>query len=202
MATIQAQIEGRVGEAAGGNIGFTATHLQDAYDDGLRAILVGLPPEAWKFFGKNQVSFSPLIGTPLLSDKVISVQRSDSGVYRKCEEIDADMAGPAGDINSVHYASEFTPVYFIESGGYSNPRLVVLPEGTGDEARLVVVDIPSVDITVDTIVPHFPDTLEELPKLYAVIWVKEREEGVSRRDAQTETEAITDSGILTALVTT
>ena len=202
MATIQVQIEAEVGEATGADIGFSAGQLQDAYNDGLRAVIMPLPEPAWKFFGKNEIDFSPLIGTPLTNSKIIAVLRNDGGVYRKCVEVDQDMFAAAQDINSLDIRSAFRPAYTIESGGYSDPRLKVVPEGSGDEARLVCVAIPTVDITTDTIVPHFPDELEELPRMYAIVWVKKREMGVMRRDSQTEIEAITDSGILTALATT
>ncbi len=186
MATIQARIEGRVGEAAGGNIGFTTVMLQDAYDHGLRAVIMAMPKEAWKYFGKNAVDFLPLVGTPLLTDKVINVLRNDDGTWRKCVMIEPEMAGPAADSNSIHYASEFTPVYFVDSGSYSNPMLKVLPEDGSKAARLVSVAIPTVDITTDTIVPHFPDELDELPEIYTVGWVKQRETGVSLMSGHTD----------------
>lgn len=186
MATIQARIEGRVGEVVGGDIGFTAIMLQDAFDHGLRTVLLPMPRAAWKYFGKNEIDFLPLAGTPLLTDKVISVLRLDGSIYRKCFEIDYEMSGPAADLNSIHYATEFTPVYFTDSGSFSNPMLKVLPDDGSKIAKLVCVAIPVVDITTDTIVPHFPDELEELPELYTAIWVKQRAAGVFTVDCHTE----------------
>jgi len=199
MGTIQARIEGRVGEAASGtDIVYTTTHMQDAYNHGLRAVIMTMPKEAWKFFGKNAVDFLPLVGTPLLTDKIISVLRRDGTYYRSCKEIDADMAGPAADSRSIHYASEFTPVYYVESGSFSNPMLKVLPGDGSKIARLVSLAIPTVDVTTDTIVPHFPDELEELPEIYTAAWIKQREMGYARRSSQDELEAITSSGYLAA----
>lgn len=199
MATIQARIEGRVGEAASGSdIDFNTTHMQDAYDHGLRAVIMGMPEEAWKFFGKNRVDFLPLVGTPLLTNKIISVLRRDGTYYRPCKMIDADMAGPAADSRSIHYASAFTPVYYVESGSFSNPMLKVLPGDGSKAARLVSLAIPVVDVTTDTIVPHFPDELEELPEIYTAAWIKQREMGYARRASQDELEAITSSGYLAA----
>lgn len=199
MATIQARIEGRVGEAASGSdIVFTTTHMQDAYDHGLRAVVMTMPKEAWEFFGKNEIDFLPLLGTPLTTDKVIRVLRLDGSIYRKCQKIESDMAGPAADANSIHYASEFTPVYFVDAGTFSNPMLRVLPDDGSKIAKLVCVAIPSVDVTTDTIVPHFPDELEELPEIYTAAWIRQREAGYSRRASQDELEAITSSGYLAA----
>ncbi|KKL64846.1 hypothetical protein LCGC14_2160880 [marine sediment metagenome] len=199
MATIQARIEGRVGEAASGDdIVFTTTQMQDAYDHGLRAVIATMPEKAWKYFGRNRIDFLPLVGTPLLTGKIVSVLRRNGTYYRPCTMIDADMAGPAADSRSIHYASGFTPVYYVESGSFSNPMLKVLPEDGSKAARLVSLAIPTVDITTDTIVPHFPDELEELPEIYVVIWIKQREMGVARRSSQDELEAITSSGYLAA----
>lgn len=199
MGTIQARIEGRVGEdASGSDIGFTTTHMQDAYDHGLRAVIMSMPEEAWEFFGKNRVDFLPLVGTPLLTNKVISVLRRDGTYYRPCKKIDADMAGPAADANSIHKASAFTPVYYVESSSFSNPMLKVLPGDGSKIARLVSLAIPTVDVTTDTIVPHFPDELEELPEIYTAAWIKQREMGYARRASQDELEAITSSGYLAA----
>ncbi len=199
MATIQDRIEGRVGESASGDdIVFTTTHMQDAYDHGLRAVIATMPEKAWKYFGRNRIDFLPLVGTPLLTGKIVSVLRRNGTYYRPCTMIDADMAGPAADSRSIHYASGFTPVYYVESGSFSNPLLKVLPEDGSKAARLVSLAIPTVDITTDTIVPHFPDELEELPEIYVVIWIKQREMGVARRSSQDELEAITSSGYLTA----
>ncbi len=199
MATIQARIEGRVGEtASGSDIVYTTTHAQDAYNHGLRAVIMTMPEKAWKFFGKNAVDFLPLVGTPLLTDKVISVLRRDGTYYRPCKEIDADMAGAAADANSIHKASAFTPVYYVESGSFSNPMLKVLPGDGSKAARLVSLAIPTVDVTTDTIVPHFPDELEELPEIYTAAWIKQREMGYARRASQDELEAITSSGYLAA----
>ncbi|KKL71099.1 hypothetical protein LCGC14_2098290, partial [marine sediment metagenome] len=199
MGTIQARIEGRVGEAASGDdIVYTTTHMQDAYDHGLRAVIMTMPERAWKFFGKNRVDFLPLVGTPLLTNKIISVLRRDGTYYRACVMIDADMAGPAADSRSIHYASAFTPVCWVESGSFSNPMLKVLPEDGSKAARLVSLAIPTVDVTTDTIVPHFPDELEELPEIYTAAWIKQREAGYLRRSSQDELEAITSSGYLAA----
>ncbi|KKL95527.1 hypothetical protein LCGC14_1853730 [marine sediment metagenome] len=199
MATIQARIEGRVGEdASGSDIVYTTTHAQDAYNHGLRAVIMTMPQKAWKFFGKNAIDFLPIVGTPLLTDKIISVLRKNGSIYRKCVEIDADMAGVAADSASIHYASEFTPVYYVESGSFSNPMLKVLPEDGSKVARLVSLAIPTVDITTDTIVPHFPDELEELPEIYTAAWIRQREAGYLRRSSQDELEAITSSGYLNA----
>ncbi len=198
MATIQARIEGRVGESASGDdIVFTTTHMQDAYDHGLRAVIMSMPEKAWKFFGENRIDFLPIVGTPLLTDKIISILRRDGTYYRPCAKIESDMAGPAADSRSIHYASAFTPVYYVESGSFSNPMLKVLPEDGSKAARLVTLAIPTVDITTATIVPHFPDELEELPEIYVVAWIKQREVGVMRRSSQDELEAIT-TGYLTS----
>lgn len=201
MGTIQTRIEGRVGEAASGSdIVFTTTHMQDAYNHGLRAVIMAMPKEAWEFFGKNEIDFLPIVGTPLTTDKVIRVLRKDGSIYRKCEKIDADMAGVAADSNSIHYASEFTPVYYVDSGVYSNPMLKVLPDDGSKIARMVCVAIPTVDVTTDTIVPHFPDELEELPEIYTTAWIKQREMGYIRRASQDELEAITSSGYIADFV--
>ena len=197
MATIQSRIESRIGESVSGDLGLTAVMLQDAYNSGLKAVISPMPAEAWKFFGKSEISFNPSTGTPLTLNKIISVTRRDGSIWRKCVEIEQDMFGPALDINSIHYRTSFTPAYAIDSGTYSNPMLKVAPAGAGDAARVILVGIPSVDITTDTIIPHFPDDLEELPEIYTVIWVKEREMGLARRDSQTELEAITSAGYLT-----
>ena len=157
-----------------------------------------MPEKAWKFFGKNAVDFLPLVGTPLLTNKVISVLRRDGTYYRPCKMIDADLAGPAADANSIHKASAFTPVYYVESGSFSDPMLKVLPSNGSKIARLVSLAIPTVDVTTDTIVPHFPDELEELPEIYTAAWIKQREAGYLRRSSQDELEAITSSGYLAA----
>ncbi len=199
MATIQERIEGRVGEdVSGSDIVYTTTHAQDAYNHGLRAVIMTMPEKAWKFFGKNSIDFLPIVGTPLLTDKIISVLRKNGSIYRKCVEVDADMAGAAADSASIHYASEFTPVYYVESGSFSNPMLKVLPGDGSKVARLVSLAIPTVDITTDTIVPHFPDELEELPEIYTAAWIRQREAGYLRRSSQDELEAITSSGYLAA----
>ncbi len=196
MATILSRIESRIGELVGGDLGLTTVMLQDAYTGGLKAVISPMPKEAWKFFGQSEISFNPTVGTALTLNKIISVVRRDGNVWRKCVEIEQDMFSAAKDVNSIHYRTSFTPAYIIDSGTYSNPVLKVVPEGDGDAARVILVGIPNVDITTDTIVPHFPDDLEELPEIYTVIWAKEREMGLARRDSQDEVEAITSGGIL------
>jgi hypothetical protein len=102
------------------------------------------------------------------------------------------------DVDDMIYAPPIDPVWYPLNG-----KIYVKPDPTSAyTASISAVSYPTVDASADSSTTGFPDGLEARIVDFMVIKAKQREAGVSRRDAQTEIEAITDSGILTSLATT
>jgi len=120
----------------------------------------------------------------------LSVLRNDSSVNRKCFRIDVGFAGSAAEKGSLHEASTFTPIYYLEPQASGFVTLKVLPaSATSTGGILFHAVIPPVAISNTAMLAGFPEDLEGLPVFYAAGLALMRESGVTRRVSQDQVEA-------------
>ncbi len=187
--SFETRIDDLVGEGSSGDIGTTTDMKQDMFDDGLRAVIRLLPDDALGFASK-QTTFAPTDGTQVKNPMVLRVLRYDSSVNRRCVKIDLSLAGAAAEKGSIHEASEFTPVYYLEPQASGFVTLKVLPaSATSTDGILFHAVIPPIAISNNAMVAGFPEDLESLPVFYAAGLVLMRESGVTRRASQDQVEA-------------
>jgi len=197
MQSFQKQVEDIVGEAAGGDIGFTTAMLNDWLSIAVKAVINRMPPRLLDHFSKK-TTFAPTSGTTLTSDKIFSVLRNDGNINRPCRRIPVLLAGRVADSSDILYATKNDPVYYVDRSGSGTPTLKILPaSATATYGIAYHVNFPTATVGTTALV-GFPDELEHLVPLYAAYLAKLREAGVMRRSSQTELEAITTSGYLSS----
>lgn len=187
--SFETRIDDLVGEGSSGDIGTTTDMKQDMFDDGLRAVIRLLPDDALGFASK-QTTFAPTSGVQIKNPRVLRVLRYDSSVNRMCVETDLSLVGAASEKGSLHEASVFTPVYYLEPQASGFVTLKVLPaSATSTDGILFHAVIPPIAISNNAMVAGFPEDLESLPVFYAAGLVLMRESGVTRRASQDQVEA-------------
>ena len=203
LQTFELQLLDLVGEALAGDLGLDTEFFDDILTNGARVIIGKMPAPLWRFFGSEPSAFAPTTGIAVENFKIKDVFRNDGTIDQPCRRIPEFLRGRALDSDEMIYATVTDPVYYMDYSTTGTPTLKIIPtSATATKGKIIRVLFPTIDASGDSSVNGFPDDLEPLLLLYALIQVKIREQALSRRDGQTEIEAITDSGILTALVTT
>ena len=203
MQTFETQIMNLVGDTlTTGDLAVTATMLDDWTTNGARTIISKMPKPLWSLFAVAGTAFAPTTGTVIESQKIIQAFRSDGTIQQPCRMIPENLKGRATDSSDINYATATDPSAYVDFTASATPTLKILPVSATALGYVTYVNFPTIDASVDTSINGFPDDLESLVVDYAVTQAKIREMGISRRDAQTEIEAITDSGILAGLATT
>ncbi|KKK79122.1 hypothetical protein LCGC14_2836690, partial [marine sediment metagenome] len=203
LQTFENQLLDLVGEALAGDLGLDTEMFDDWLTNGARVIISRMPSPLWRFFGSEPSAFAPTSGIEVENFKIKNVYRNDGTIDQPSRLIEESMRGRALDSDDMNYATITDPAYYIDYDTTGTPTLKIIPvSATSTIGKIIRVLFPTIDASGDNSVNGFPDDLEPLLLLYALMQVKVREQALSRRDGQTEIEAITDSGILTALTTT
>ncbi len=203
LQTFELQLLDLVGEALAGDLGLDTEFFDDVLTNGARVIIGKMPAPLWRFFGSEPAAFAPTTGIAIENHKIKDVFRNDGTIDQPCRQIPENLRGRALDSDDINYATITDPAYYTDYSTTATPTLKIIPtSATATKGKIIRVLFPTIDASGDSSVNGFPDDLEPLLLLYALIQVKIREQALSRRDSQTEIEAITDSGILTALATT
>jgi hypothetical protein len=197
LQTYEKQFLARFGEALAGDINVSTEDLDDWGIQGVRDI-VGRLPRRMLDHVAAATSLANSSGATITTDLILGITRTDGTRNRPCRKISHLLAGRVEDVDDMIYAPPIDPVWYPLNG-----KIYVKPDPTSAyTASISAVSYPTVDASADSSTTGFPDGLEARIVDFMVIKAKQREAGVSRRDAQTEIEAITDSGILTSLATT
>ena len=113
-----------------------------------------------------------------LGGEVLYVNRlsADSGGSRiPCRKVPSMYGELSNDSNSLYKASVTDPVYWILSSGDA-AILNVIPTPTANQTAIVYhVSYPSITGSDDSSIANFPDELEYLVVLYAIIKIAERQ---------------------------
>lgn len=181
-----------------GDLSVTSTMLKDWLSEGANDIVSRIPQKKLVFFAKEPAAFAPTTGVAVETDKIIDVFRNDGTIDQPCRVIPSRYRGRATDSDDLMYASETDPVWYIDQTTNGTQQLKILPTSASSIGKVVHVQNFEVNAT-DTAINGFPNELEKQVVNFAIMGAKIREAGHNRRQAQTEIEAITDSGILSNL---
>jgi len=197
LQSYEVQLLDRVGEALAGDLGLDTEMLDDSATNVVRDIISKLPTRLLDHMGA-ETSLANSSGATVTTNRILGITRADAdGIIRPAARVSHVMENRVEDTGDLAYASNTSPVWYSKNG-----KVYVKPDPTSSEgAKISAVAYPTVDASGDIAITGFPDELEPLVVDGMFIWVKQREMSLSRRDAQTEIEAITDSGILTNLAT-
>ena len=202
MQSFKQRVLDKIGDnVTTGDLAVTGTMISDWTNEGAKAIIGKMPKPLWHFFAKGSAAFAPTTGTAIESQKIINVFRSDGTINQPCRMIPETLKGRALDSSEVNYATPTDPAAYVDFSTTATPTLKILPVSATAVGYVTYVNFPTIAPATDTIINGFPNDLEPLVVDYAVTQVKIREMGISRRDAQAEIEAITDTGILAGLAT-
>ena len=124
MATFQAQIESIVGNVdyTGDTVklGYITQFLQDGVQDVTQRTVRLTVGDSFKFQRTSPVQVAQ--GFDTSGSTILSVIR-ESGTgddYRVCRQVGLELQSRVTDINSIHYASKFNPVYIVQESGKIN----------------------------------------------------------------------------------
>ena len=200
MANFETRVINKISDTlTTGDLTVTTDMLDVWLGEGARYIIGKMPPMLWKYFSKEDAAFAPTTGLAVENHKIINVFRNDGTIDQPARQIPESLRGRALDSSDINYATNTDPEWYIDSSTTATPTLKILPVSATAVGKVIRLSYPTIDASADSSINGFPDELEDLVVLYAVLQAKLREMGLSRRDAQTEIEAITDSGILSSL---
>ena len=185
MATFESRVEGLTGLSIDGSSSPTQDELSLFLRDGVRDVqnrtLLLRPQEAYKF--QKVSAIQDANDTLSVHGDVISVLReaeadgsSDgSTAWRVCREIPAALQSRAVDVNSLHYASKFNPVWMRNDRNKIN--VYPAPDGTNDGFKVYSVNAtPAYDegtdallLYSDDVIKYFPQSLDYLVVIFAGI---------------------------------
>lgn len=189
-----------VGEALAGQLALSNADLEVQVNNGVKYVIGLMPRELRKNFMIKSAMFVPTTGL-VIEEPIIEAVFREVGAddVKRCVEVSLEDSVAVFDSESIYYASEEFPVYYIGPETTAGAKVKVAPWSAAAIAYAVYIGYPTVDIDAAVyVIAGFPDGLEEAPIMYAAIQVLIRESSIARRDAQTEMEAITDSGIIAA----
>ncbi len=192
LQSFEQQILDLIGDTLAGNIGLDTEMLDNWGTQGVRDIISKLPLRLLNHMGA-ETSLANSSGATITTNRILGVTREDTnGILRPARKVSHVLEERLEDTDDLMYAPPTDPAWFPKNG-----KIYVKPNPTSSEgAKISVVSYPLVDAGTDIAITGFPDELERLVVVFMLIQTKLREMGVSRIDAQTEIEAITDSGIL------
>ena len=107
--------------------------------------------------------------------KVLMVTRIDansSGFERRCLPIEAPDFSRAGDINSIYYATAYSPIYgYPTDGGTTVLKVLPVPNALGQKAMVYYFTYPSdaTDYTANTSIDGVPNEVEQAIVLKACV---------------------------------
>ena len=191
MATFQAQVESLVGNVSyTGNVvklGYITQFLQDGVHDITQRTVRLNVEDSFKFQRTSAVQvtqgFNPGGAT------ILSVIR-ESGTaddYRVCRQVGLELQSRVTDINSIHYASKFNPVYVVQENG----RINVYPapaDSNGEKYKVNYINASPVDSLggplqhSDSNIGFFPNEKLYLVSIYAAIKMLDLEYSYAQGD--------------------
>tara|TARA_R100001594_G_scaffold146395_1_gene197733 strand:+ start:30 stop:746 length:717 start_codon:yes stop_codon:yes gene_type:complete len=159
-------------------------------NDATREVANLLPPNLLERVSKVSSAFAPNTGIDIAS-KVLSVIRTrntegtpqfdNPGDVFVCRQIPHSLSHKALDPDSLEYATETDPVYYIEPQvDDTAAKIKILPASTANIAKVSMVDYPvwttgsgTYQVTSATSINNFPDEAEYLVVLRASIYAAE-----------------------------
>ena len=97
--------------------------------------------------------------------RVLYVEKSDGSVTRNCMKIPVALKGRSTDSNSIHKATDFSPIYWIE-----DDKVYIEPQ-SGTQGVVYNIAYPTIDAGTDNGISNFPDTAEHAVVLSASLKV-------------------------------
>ena len=159
-------------------------------NDATREVANLFPPNLLERLSKVSSAFAPNTGIDIAS-KVLSVIRTrntegtpkfdNPGDVFVCRQISHYLSHKALDPDSLEYATETDPVYYIEPQvDDTAAKIKILPTSTANIAKVSMVDYPvwttgsgTYQVTSATSINNFPDEAEYLVVLRASIYAAE-----------------------------
>ena len=157
-------------------------------NDAVKEVMNLLPSLTIERASKISEAFAPDTGF-IATSKVLSVQRAQTtsfstGQVYQCRQIPHTLSQKASDVNSIEYATDTDPVYYIEPQlNNTAAKIKILPSSTSNVAKVISIDYPLFDadgtsdtylnVTTVTSIPNFPDEAEYLVVLRASIYAIE-----------------------------
>tara|TARA_B100000519_G_scaffold71810_1_gene61795 strand:+ start:7410 stop:8132 length:723 start_codon:yes stop_codon:yes gene_type:complete len=200
MATFEAQVEGITGIAiasSGTNPTQAELHefLREGVIDVTNRTLSSNPRRAQDFQRESSVTDSQ--GLDIKGAKIIGVMRERNGdgssdgttLWEECRYIPPTLQSRVVDVNSLHYASMYNPVYMIDGDSLIN--VYPVPSSNNGYRAFYVNNIPTASDDATTNFhtkdgwKYFPNELEPLVVIYASIktlentlanWIQEEED--------------------------
>ena len=178
MATFKAQVDAITGMVSGTTDGaLSDAELIQVLSDGVLEVtdkyLTAKPGDASLFQVEHAESTSQ--GGISIKGRLIKVLR-ETGTdedWRECHIIDPGLQSRVTDVDSMHYASKYNPVFHIDDANKIN--IFPVPSGSNNAYKVYYVnDIPRNDSGVaidagDSALKYFPKFLVSMVIKYAVI---------------------------------
>ena len=146
--------------------------------DGATEVINILPPQLYERTAVISAAFAPNTGSGISDGETIRVLRSVGSSYSssqkdiyECRKISYLDAGKASDPNSIFYATETDPVYYILQQTTGNTaKIFVLPESTDSVAKVIKLNYLAITST-DTAATanYFPKEAEDIVLLFACV---------------------------------
>ena len=178
MATFQSQVESIVGNVSyvGSvlKLGYITQFIQDGIQDVTQRTVRLNVEDSFKFQRTSAVQVTQ--GFNPGGSTILSVMRESgtSGDYRVCRQVGLELQSRVTDINSIHYASKFNPVYVVQESGRVN--VYPAPDDQNGEKYIVnyinssPVDALGGPLTyADSNIGFFPSEKIYLVSMYAAI---------------------------------
>ena len=179
MATFHVQVEGLTGLAIDGSSTPTEDELTEFLKDGVHDVtskcITAKPGSIQSFLRKSAEQTSN--GFDVGTSNIVSVIR-EAGVandFRNCTKIPVGLKSLAADVNSLHFASKYNPVYYIDQ----DTEVDVLPDPAGSAVNgfrvYYVNDVPTDETNGASLtqghsdIKYFPQNKVYLVVLYAAI---------------------------------
>ena len=145
--------------------------LKDWLFEGCKVVINSMPNNLLTTVTGETGDFTPTGGTNV-SVPVLGVTRktaASNGITYQCRLISYKTKHEAQDEDSILYATETDPVYYIEpQSGTSANKIKVLPLSSGNLCNATIVQYPAPEVT-DTSISLFPDKYEYIVVLYAAV---------------------------------
>ena len=178
MATFQAQVEGLTSLSVSTTP--TTGELTEFLKDGVNDVTgrwLAVRPQDREDFQRESTTIASNGGFETKGAQIISVMReaeadgsSDgSSAWRNCRKIPASMQSRVVDVDSLHFASKYNPVYTIID--YNKVHVYPVPDGTNDGFKVFYINNVPTDQTNGASLAYSHSDIKYFPndKVYLVV---------------------------------
>jgi hypothetical protein len=163
MANFQSQIEYLTGITSVSSYRDSISqYLKDGVNDVTQRVTKLRPDEVTQFQRESSSQSAQKFDSG--SAKIINVMRESgtSNDWRVCKQVPSELQGRVVDVNSIHYASKFNPVYIIQGDG----DISIFPAPSGDPDNFIVTYVNNDPVANDgtTALAYSHDEIGYFPK--------------------------------------